>query len=322
MKKKVNLAVIGGGYMGQNHIRILSSLPDVNLVAVCDIDQQKGKKLSMQYKIRNYSNYEVLLAKEKVDAITICLPTKLHYQATYYALSKHIASFIEKPICETVEEARKLIELSEARKIPIMVGHVERFNPVVNEIKRRLKSKELGQVFRIHTQRFSPPPTRDQGVSVTIDLATHDIDVVLYILGQKPKKIYSHSQTKKHSKFDLVCAFLEFEGGITGLIEATWLYPIKKRMISVLGEKGLYIADYITQELFFYKQNKLLFRGNYLYNNTKADVIKIPLETKEPLLLELQSFVNSLVEGSKMLITAKESLATLEVANKIDEAKP
>lgn len=315
----IKVAVLGLGYMGQSHARIFSSLSEVNLIAVCDKDTKKTSRLSKQYKIKSYNNYEKLLESENLDAVSICLPTTLHFKAAVFAAKKGAALFIEKPICENPRQAKKLIEIVHARKIPIMVGHVERFNPVINEIKQRIKSGELGKVLKIHTQRFSPPPTRAQDVSAIIDLATHDIDIIRYLIDQEPIRIYSETDSRAHKREDLMSAIIRFKDGTIGLIEVSWLHPSKIRNLTVLGENGMYVADYITQELFFYRQNENLFKNNVFPSSTstRADVVKIAFEAKEPLQLELSAFVDSLISKSEMPVTAQDGLIAIEMAQKM-----
>lgn len=322
VNNSLNIGVLGLGYMGQNHARVLSSFSGVNLAGVCDIRAERREKIAKQYKIKGYSDFKELFAEEELDAVTICLPTPLHYKAAVLAIGKKIPVFIEKPITETVTQAKKLIALSKVKKIPVMVGHIERFNPVVKEIKQRIKSGELGKIFKIHTQRFSPPLPSNQDVSVTVDLATHDIDVILYLVEAKPERIFAEGQKKLHSKADSVSGFIKFKNGIVGLIEVSWLYPVKIRNLTVLGEKGMYSANYITQELFFYKQNPALFIEEDSLNHaaTRADVVKIAFKTREPLQIELDEFVNSLKEGSKMPVTAEDGLESLEIAYQMEKS--
>ena len=185
MKNLKKVAILGAGYMGQNHARVLSGLAGVKVVAICDIDLKKATDVAKQYKIKPYENIHKLLTNENLDAVFICLPTTLHFEAARLALKREIPTFIEKPICSTVQQARRLLNLLKDKKVPLMVGHIERFNPVVNEIKQRIKVGELGKIIKIHTQRLSPPPDRGQDVSAIVDLATHDIDIIHYLIEEK-----------------------------------------------------------------------------------------------------------------------------------------
>lgn len=315
----LNIAILGAGYMGQNHAKVLSSLAGVNLVAICDINREKTGKLSKQYKIREYQDYENLLKSEELDVVSICLPTALHYKAAVEALKKRIPIFLEKPLCATVEEAKKFKKLAKKYKVPVMVGHIERFNPVVNEIKQRLQSGEIGKILKVHTQRFSPPLLSPQDVSVIVDLATHDIDVISYIIGEKPQRIYTEADSKVHKNQDLMSSILRFKSGIMALIEVSWLHPTKIRNLTIVGENGMYQANYLTQELFFYRQNRQLFANNFdpLSTLTRADVVKIAFESKEPLYLELKAFIDAVLNRAKMPVTMDDGLFALDVAEKM-----
>lgn len=319
MDRALNIAVIGTGFMGQNHVKVLSSLENVNLIAICDKDNQKTKKIAKQYKLKAYVNFETLIKNEKLDAISVCLPTTLHFEVAAFCIKKKIPVFIEKPISANVKEAKALRKLAILYKTPVMVGHIERFNPVVNEIRLRIKSGELGKIIKIHTQRFSPPVASQQDVSVIVDLATHDIDVMNYLIGEKIVRIYSETDRKYNKTENIMSALMRFKSGIIGLLEVSWVHPTKIRNLTIIGENGLYQANYLSQELFFYKQNKQLFKNNfdYLSIQTKADVVKIAFESREPLYLELKAFTESILNKSKIPVTIDDGLFALDIAEKI-----
>lgn len=320
--KPIKLAIVGVGYMGQNHARVFSAIDNIDLVAICDRDKQKVEKISKQYKLKSYFDYKTLFRQEELDAVSICLPTTLHYQIATSALKNKLHTFIEKPISATVGEAKKLIQVSKLSKVKIMVGHIERFNPVVNEIKQRIKSGELGKVLKIHTQRFSPPTGRAQDVSAVIDLATHDIDIIQYLLEDSPIRVYAEIDNKAHKKEDLMSALIRFKNGSIGLVEVSWLNPTKTRTLSVLGENGMYVADYITQELFFYRQNENLFSINSSRPSsiTRADVVKIAFQAKEPLQIELEAFTQAIMTGREMPVSAHDGLLALSMAQNMIKA--
>lgn len=314
----LKIAVLGVGYMGQNHTRVFSTIENVNLVAICDKDILKAQKVAKQYKLKHYSSYRSLLENEDLDAVSICLPTSLHLKAAILAIDKGLGLFIEKPICQTSEEAKKLIKLARIKKVAVMVGHVERFNPVVNEIKQRIKSGELGKVLKIHTQRFSPPTGRAYDVSAVIDLATHDIDIMQYLLDDKPARVFAETDSRAHKREDLMSALIRFKNGSIGLVEVSWLHPTKIRTLSVLGENGMYVANYLTQELLFYRQNENLFATNLSQLSiTQADVVKVAFQAREPLQIELEAFASALISGTKMPVTSQDGLLALEMAQKM-----
>ncbi len=318
----INVAVLGLGYMGQNHVRVLSSIANVNVAAICDKDPIKIASISKQYKIKPYKSYLKLINSETLNAIFICLPTSLHFQAASIAVKNNIPLFIEKPICSNINEASKLVKLIKIHKTPVMVGHIERFNPVVNEIKQRIKYGELGKIIKIHTQRFSPPPGRNHDVSAITDLATHDVDIIRYLIEDEPIRIYSEAQKNQHDKEDLMISILRYRNGIIGVIEVSWLHPNKTRSITVVGENGMYEANYLTQELFFYKgkEKKVAKPSDIILNQNWADVIKIAFESKEPLQIELKEFINALNNKSKMPITEQDGFAALKMTQKFYES--
>lgn len=317
----INVAVIGLGYMGQNHTRILSGLENVSLVAICDIDEAKTNKIAKKYKVKPYKNFNTMILKEKLSAVFICLPTVFHFSSAMVAIKRKIAVFIEKPITANVKQANQLIKVSRLYKVPLTVGHIERFNPVVNEIKNRIKSKELGKLLKIHTRRFSPPGSRVNDVSVILDLATHDIDIVKYLIDQPIVRICAETEAFQHKETDIMSTLLRFKNGVIGVIEVSWLHPTKVRHLSVIGERGSYEADYLTQELFFYRQNNKTSKGYespIQYNS--ADIIKIAFKAQEPLLIELKAFIDALMYRKKMPVTGEEGREALLIAEKISQS--
>lgn len=309
IRKQFRIAVLGVGYMGENHARVLSTFKDVTLVAVCDKNVSKAREIARKYKIRAYKDYRELLERETLDAVSICLPTILHYEVCLHvaSLGKKIVIFVEKPICTSVGEARELIKQAKKKNISMMVGQIERFNGVVNEIKKRIVSGSIGKILKIQTQRFSPSPDRGKNDSVIVDLATHDIDVIIYLLGSYPRRVYAETDNILHHKSDLVTAILRFKDGVVALIEAGWLYPRKVRSLLVLGEKGMLVANYLSQEL------------NY-YPTTGSGAVKIPFSYREPLQVELRAFINAARQKEKMPVSAEDGLRALVIAEKIENS--
>lgn len=316
----LRVGILGAGYMGQNHARVTSTLENVELIAIADSDLVKAQKIAHQYKIKPYKNYMDLLAGEKLEAIIIALPTSLHFEAAKATISRNIATFIEKPITQNTTQAQKLLKMINKSKTSVMIGHIERFNPVVNEIKQRIASNELGKVLQIHTQRFSPPTGRAKDVSAIVDLATHDIDIIQYILDSTPQRIYSETHNHFHNEEDFMSALIRFKKGAIATVEVSWLHPMKIRNLTVLGEYGMYKANYLTQELYFYRQNTNHNINSHSLSQTKADVVKIGFESREPLQLELEAFFNSVRFKLPMPISAQDGFFALQIAEKIASA--
>ncbi|MDP3765821.1 MAG: Gfo/Idh/MocA family oxidoreductase, partial [Nanoarchaeota archaeon] len=149
---KLNVAVIGAGSMGKNHARVYSGLDNVNLVSVCDYNKETAKEIVKLYKINCYKNYKEMLKKEKIDAVSICVPTKLHKQVALDAIKSKINVLVEKPIAATTAEAKEIINAAAKNKVKLMVGHIEIFNPVVQELKKRIEKNELGNILQVHCE--------------------------------------------------------------------------------------------------------------------------------------------------------------------------
>lgn len=176
----IKAAVIGVGNMGRNHVRVYAEMEDVELVAVADTDEIAAQRAVHSYRVEKvYADYRDMLDQEQPDIVSIAVPTQLHSEVACEAISRGIHVLIEKPIALTQTEGQQIIDMAATHGIKLMVGHIERFNPAIAEIKRRLDRQELGRVFQVHARRLSPFPGRIQDVGVVLDLATHDIDVLL-----------------------------------------------------------------------------------------------------------------------------------------------
>ena len=195
-----------------------------------------------------------MLKKIKPDAVSIAVPTAFHEEVAMAALEAGAHVLIEKPITATLEEGERLIERAQQLNLKFMVGHIVRFNPAIQELKRKLQAGELGRIFQIVCRRVGPFPARVRDVGVVVDLATHDLDLMRYLTGSDPLRIYAETEKRINTDLeDLVVGLLRFPGGITGALEINWLTPTKVREVLVLGERGLFRVDDLTQDLFFYE---------------------------------------------------------------------
>jgi predicted dehydrogenase len=232
---------------------------------------------------------------------------------------------VEKPIADTLENARSIIESADEAEVKLMVGHIERFNPAVQELKRRLKERELGRIFTIHATRVGPFPHRIRDVGVVIDLAVHDIDVMRYVTESEVGRVYAETEKRIHTKCeDMLSGLLKFKNGVVGVLDVNWLTPEKIRELSVTGEKGMFQVKYLHQELLFY-ENKDANGSNYTYQNilmgvTEGDITHIRIQKKEPLKVELESFLESVRKNHAPGVTGIDGLKSLEVALAISES--
>lgn len=298
----IRIAVVGVGSMGKNHVRVYSEIPDVELVAIAEPNQPLAEKVGKLYHVPYFTDYCEMIDRVKPDAVSIVVPSGLHYRIAKDILKFGIHTFIEKPIANTVEEAEDLLLTARNLNLKLMVGHIERWNPAIIELKRRLDNGELGRIFQVHTRRLSPFPTRIQDVDVIMDLAPHDLDVMRFLLGNEIKRVHAESDRILHETMDdLFAGFLRFDNNVLGLLEINWLTPTKIRELNITGELGLFQVNYLTQDLYFYENAEAngeswstlsLIRGV-----SEGTVVKYPIKKKEPLKVELENFV-ALVEGT------------------------
>lgn len=320
--KKLKVAVVGTGAMGKSHARIYSDMDKIELVAICDKDKKTANDMAKKYNTKPFTDYKEI--NQNLDAVSVCVPTKLHKDLALFFINKGINVIIEKPIASNIDEANKIIEVAKKNNVKLMAGHVERFNPVITEIKKRLDNNELGKIYSITTNRFSPFPHRVIDVGVTIDLAIHDIDIVMYLNKAKIKRIYAEAGQRIHASHeDMLNALIKFDNNVTGIINTNWLTPKKVRELYVTGEKGMFIGKYLTQDLYFYKNEfaeKNLDYSKGITSVIEGDMIKIKLNNKEPLLSELEEFRDCIINDRKPTVTGEDGLKALEVASKIREA--
>tara|TARA_Y100000310_G_scaffold94862_1_gene92641 strand:- start:8330 stop:9301 length:972 start_codon:yes stop_codon:yes gene_type:complete len=313
--KSIKAAVIGAGIMGKNHARVYSNLDGVNLVAISDIDTEVVKSVGEEYNIKYYPDYLDMIQTEELDVISICVPTILHNKVAMDVITKGIHVLIEKPISTTLSEADEIISAANENKIKLMVGHIERFNPVVIELKKRIQNNELGKIYKVHCERLSLFPKRIRDVGVMIDLAIHEIDILKYLISSKVKRVHSEVARRVHSEHeDLMIGTLRFENEILGVINVNWLSPRKVRRITLTGEKGMFIADYLTQELSFYAKT-------YVDENlTEGEKVTIPIIKEEPLKKEIKSFIECINENTGPIVSGIDGKDALKIAQKFLES--
>ncbi|MEN3013902.1 MAG: Gfo/Idh/MocA family oxidoreductase [Endomicrobiia bacterium] len=306
MKNRINVGVIGCGNLGQHHVRIYSSIPAVNLVAVVDIDKEKLKKIKHAYPyLEVTTDYQEIL--DKVDAISVVTPTHLHYQISKEFLlhGKHV--LVEKPITTNLQEAEELIKISQQKNLILQVGHIERFNPIVQQIKEYVNEPKFIETIRLNT--FDP---RVADIGVVLDLMIHDIDIILsYMGGSKLKRVESFGGKVFTDKEDIVKARLEFENGCICDLTTSRVAPTKYRKMHIFQKESYISLDFVKQQAKIYKKTNL---SNSLNN---IEINRIKATKTEPLKLELEHFVSSILENKKPLVSGEHGRNALEVALEI-----
>jgi UDP-N-acetylglucosamine 3-dehydrogenase len=317
---KLNVAVIGLGNMGKNHARNYFEIEEATLVAVCDVNKTIGNALSEKFNCKYYEDYEEMFEKEKIDAVSIVVPTNMHEKVAIYAIERGKHVLVEKPIASTLDSAQKIIESAKQNKVKLMVGHIERFNPAIQKLKEMILKDKLGKITSIITKRVGVSPPQIKDANVIIDLGVHDIDIINYLIQKKVRSINAHAgKAIITDREDHAEIFILFEGDTSGFIQINWITPIKIRTLSITGTKGYAELDYMTQELkvfeSVYEKTFDDFKDLILKFGT-PNVVNLNIDKKEPLKEELKSFIDCILNDEKPATSGEEGLFALKIALK------
>jgi len=317
-------AVIGAGVMGLHHSRVYAEMDDVDLVAVADPDTVACRRIASIYRPRVYGDYRKMLEEERPDLVSVAVPTALHVEVACETMSRGVHVLVEKPLALTVAEGREIIDAAKQFGVKLSVGHIERFNPAVMELRRRLREDELGRIFQVQARRVSPFPGRIRDVGVILDMASHDIDVIRHLVGAEVERVYAETARMAHaSQEDLLSATMRFASGVIGVLDVNWLTPTKVRQLAVLGEGGMYLTDYLTQDVYWYKNTAVsdsweslsVFRGA-----AEGDMVKVHFGKKEPLRAELEAFVAAVKEDLEPDVNGWDALVAVDLSLTLAES--
>lgn len=315
-------AVIGVGSMGRNHARVYAELPNVDFVGIADPTEANAKEIARRFGCTAYADYRTLLDKEKPDAVTIAVPTVDHLAVALEAIQRGIHVLIEKPISFDISDGRQIIAAAEQAGVQLMIGHIERFNPAVQTLKKQLDSGDLGRIFQIDARRQGPFPARIKDVGVVIDLAVHDVDIMRYLSSADPVRVYAETETHLHSTHeDLLSGLIRLDNGIIGTLTINWVTPTKIRELYVIGEAGMYRVDYLTQDLYFFENSSA--QGSdwetlrVLRGVSEGRMIRHVVAKKEPLYVELEAFVAAIQGKISVPVSGLDGLKALAIVQAI-----
>jgi predicted dehydrogenase len=322
-ERELRVGLAGLGSMGRNHLRVLRSRPDVRLVAVADPVPDALEAAARAGASQGFAEPLAMVAEADLDAIVIAAPTMAHAPIALAAIERGIAVLVEKPLAASFDEALGIVRAARARGVPVQVGHVERFNPAVLELGRLLEAGWLSTIYAIASRRAGPFPARIRDVGVTVDLATHDVDILSWVAGERPVRVYAEIAQRLHATHeDLLFGLVHFPSGATGMLDVNWLTPAKRRQLVVTGEEGMFELDYLTQRLTFTKAPDVAhptFIGGYA-PTFEGDVAVLPVASAEPLAAELDAFVGIVRRGGRPVIDAEDGLWAVGIANRLLES--
>jgi UDP-N-acetylglucosamine 3-dehydrogenase len=318
MVTTLRAGLVGLGSMGRNHSRLLRELDGVDLLGVCD---PSGDPTGAAGDVPVMSDLDQLLDLG-LDLCVVATPTALHEETALRLADADVAALIEKPLAFSSEAAERIVERFAQRGLVGAVGHIERFNPALRELRRRLELGELGEVHQIATRRQGPFPVRIQDVGVVFDLATHDLDLTSWVAGRRFVEVsarVAHRSGREHE--DLVAVVGALEGGLVTSHLVNWLTPFKERVTIVTGELGCFVADTLSADLTFHRNGSVptewetmaVFRGV-----TEGDTLRYAIPKPEPLRVELLGFLDAVrgVEGAEM-VPLEDGLHVVRVAEAV-----
>ncbi len=311
-------AVIGVGSMGRNHARVYREMEGVELVGVADQNGPTAAKVGSTFSAPHYTDYQQLVEECQPDLVTLAVPTVLHFEIACDLIERGVNVLVEKPITSTLDEGEKLVALARKKDVSLGVGHIERFNPAIMELRRRLREGMTGRIYKIQTQRLSPYPARIRDAGVVIDLASHDIDLMRYLMDEPITRLYGETLKSINSdREDMFNGLVRFQGGAVGVLDVNWITPTKIRRLTVTGARGMFTCDLLSQELFFYENETAPSQWDVLSTLrgvSEGNVLGIRINRHEPLAAELNDFVSAVRDRRAPTITGDDGLETLRIA--------
>ncbi len=329
---KLKVAVVGVGHLGKFHARVLSEMEDVELVGVVDIDAKIAGETAAKYNTTPYSSHNEII--DKVDAVSIAVPTNLHYEIGRDFLARGIPAMIEKPITEDAATARKLVDIAREKNTILQVGHIERFNPAIVATREIIDTPRF-----IESHRLAPYSFRSRDVDVVMDLMIHDIDIILNLVNSPLKEVRAVGHPVISKSEDIANARLTFESGCVANITASRLSLEAARKVRVFCDHCYVSLDYGKRTAQLFRPCESIrngtfdiedFLGKTDLSNVKdlRDIVfkdfvaveEVPMNQADQLESELGAFVECVREGRRPLVSGEDGLLALEVAERIIEA--
>jgi predicted dehydrogenase len=306
--KPIRVGVVGVGYLGRYHARIYAEMPDVDLIGVADIDAARAGDIAQKHRCQAYTNAAELL--DRVDAVSIVVPTIHHVSVARPFLDRGVHMLIEKPIAPTTEEAQALVALADRAGVVFQVGHLERFNAGIMELAARVRQPRFLEVHRLGTF-----VDRATDVDVVTDLMIHDIDIVLSLVQSGIRNIAADGIAVITDQVDIANARIEFENGAVANVTASRVSNKKLRRIRIFGKEHYYGLDYIGQKLEIVRAVPDTSGGKWPKITTESlDVTPHP-----PLDTELSHFIRCVRNGETPLVDGRVGLEALRVALLVKE---
>ncbi len=312
MSNKLKVAITGVGHMGRYHVNVLSQIKTVDFTGIFDKDKKLAKAISKEYKVKHFDNFSDLL--DNTDALIIAVPTSLHFSVAKEAinLNKHV--LVEKPLCNNLSDARKLIKLAQKKKVKLFIGHVERYNAAVQELNKIVKSSSL---ICWESKRISTYTRRAFDIGVGLDLLIHDVDIALRIIKSPVKKIQSIGR-KVYTKFeDILNVQMLFENGCVARFLVSRAHHQKERSLKITLKNSDIVLNFVTQDINIYRdaETNITTKPESIMYKQQSSVERVFIHKENPLKLEILDFIDSINKNKEM--DYNNDLTTLETVFEI-----
>jgi len=296
------IGVVGTGGWGKNHVRVLNDLQC--LAAICDMNKERAEAFSKTFHVPGYSSLDEMMEKEKLDGVTICTPASTHFAMASKALGAGLHTFVEKPMTTSLKDADMLIEIAKSANRALTVGFIERFNPPITALKQMIKEGKMGEPILLEFHRENRRGANISDVGIVKDASVHDIDTACWLFGEVPKVVYARVGMMyaplEHEDFATI--LLGFSGQKTAFLVTNWITPNRVRTLSAVFSGGVVDVDFVTQQ-------------TSIHEGAATTVSTRPFQ--EPLMLELKEFITSIQEHRPALITGKDGLNVIRVAEAV-----
>jgi predicted dehydrogenase len=308
MTGKVRVGVIGVGSLGEHHARIYAGLPSAQLAGIYDVNPARAGEIAGKYNTTAFQSIDELAAA--VDAVSVVVPTNHHFEVFSGLANRGIHMLMEKPIAASTAQAEKMVSIAQEKQIILQVGHIERFNPVMKFLEENLARPRFIEVARLGPYPAPGPDGRPRGtdVSVVLDLMIHDLEIIMHIVRSPLKDVHAIGVPVLSATEDIANVRLNFENGCVANVTASRVSQEKTRKIRVFQSDTYVSLDYMNQK------GQICRKGP-----AGIQVEAVPIDRREPLLLELESFVNCVERHAEPVVTALHGSSALKLAARICE---
>ena len=327
MNSPLGVAVIGCGYWGKNYVRLCSELPQIGVVAVCDLSPERLEDAARRFPSVRIAEFpDEAIQRDDIDAVIICTDAASHYEIARQCLQhgKHV--LVEKPFTTQSAHALELVQLAQARDLILMVGHVFLYNPGIEALKTYIEQGDIGEIYYLHSRRTNLGPVRCD-VNAAWDLATHDVSIFNYLLGESPEWVSAVGCSFLRSGTqDAVFVTLGYPEGVRGHVHASWADPNKEREIVVVGSRmRIAFNDLDARESvrIFEKgvaavSAEPVGYGSYQLAIRDGSIISPKIEASEPLRNQVKHFLTCITEHQQPLSDGSNGLEVVRVMEAID----